>query len=96
MLVVSSEPLLCASSAKDRLTCIAGTEFYIYNQETKNWDLSITYEETTIKMGFANFSSSTFTYTNYDVKSSYGGVHFSKNYDYLKILAAKMRQNQNN
>ena len=96
VLVVSSEPLLCASSAKDRLTCIAGTEFYIYNQETKNWDLSITYEETTIKMGFANFSSSTFTYTNYDVKSSYGGVHFSKNYDYLKILAAKMRQNQNN
>ena len=28
VLVVSSEPLLCNSSAKDRLTCIAGTELY--------------------------------------------------------------------
>lgn len=91
LLINSPEPLTCSSSTLDRLVCVAGTKVYIYNEETKTWDLYNEYTEITTIYSLKKFTESEFMYSNYDLKNGYNTIFFKANYNYLEYKAKLMR-----
>ena len=90
-MINSPEPLICSSSTLDRLVCVAGTKVYIYNEETKTWDLYNEYTEITTIYSLKKFTESEFLYSNYDLKNGYNTTYFKANYNYLEYKAKLMR-----